>query len=106
VTSNVPEKAGIYLLLVKLKSEKWRCFYVGQSDPLNTRLLQHLSKDEKNECIKTNVQKYICGFVFTLIAKQEDRDSIEKFLYEYYKPECNIISPPDVDPIEVNLPPI
>lgn len=104
VKNNVPEKAGIYLLWVKLTNGKWRCFYVGQADNLKTRLLQHLSDNEKNECIKTKVSKYTCGFEFALVGKQTDRDGIEKYLYDYYKPECNKISPPDVDPIEVNLP--
>lgn len=39
VKNNVPEKAGIYLLCVKLTNGKWRCFYVGQADNLKTRLL-------------------------------------------------------------------
>lgn len=104
VKNNVPEKSGIYLLWVKLKNDNWRCFYVGQADNLRTRLLQHLSDNEKNECIKTNVSEYICGFEFALVGKQSDRDGIEKYLYEYYNTECNKISPPDVDPIEVNLP--
>jgi Nuclease subunit of the excinuclease complex len=98
------EKAGIYLLWVKLKDDKWRCFYVGQADNLKTRLLQHLSDTEKNECIKTHVNKHVCGFEYALVGKQADRDGIEKYLYEYYNPECNKISPPDVEPIEVNLP--
>jgi len=104
VKNNVPEKEGIYLLWVKLKNGKWKCFYVGQADNLKTRLLEHLSDKEKNECIKTNVSKYTCGYEFALVSKQADRDGIEKYLYEYYSPECNKISPPDVDPIEVNLP--
>ena len=104
VSNSVPEKAGIYLLWVKLKNGKWRCFYVGQADNLTTRLMQHLSDTEKNECIKTSVSKYICRFEFALVGKQTDRDGIEKYLYNYYSPECNKISPPDVEPIEVNLP--
>lgn len=104
VKNNVPEKAGVYLLWVKLKSEKWKCFYAGQADNLKTRLLQHLADSEKNECIKTNVSNYVCGFEFALVGRQADRDGIEKFLYDYYNPECNKISPPDVEPIEVNLP--
>ena len=63
-----------------------------------------MSDSEKNECIKTNVSNYICGFKFALVGKQADRDGIEKCLYDYYNPEWNKISPPDVEPIEVNLP--
>lgn len=104
VKKNVPEKTGIYLLWVKLKNGNWRCFYIGQADNVKTRLLQHLSDSEKNECIKTNVTNYTCGFEFAFVGRQADRDGIEKYLYNYYSPECNNISPPGVDPIEVNLP--
>jgi excinuclease UvrABC nuclease subunit len=104
VNNNVPEKAGIYLLWVKLKNGKWQCFYVGQADNLRIRLLQHLSDNEKNKCIKTNVSDFLCGFEFALVGRQAERDGLEKYIYEFYSPECNIISPPDVDPIEVNFP--
>lgn len=104
VNNYVPEKAGVYLLWVKLHNGKWTCFYVGQAENLKTRLLQHLSSSEKNDCIKTHVSTYTCGFEFALVGRQADRDGIEKFLYDYYKPECNNISPPDVESIEVNLP--
>lgn len=104
VKINAPEKAGIYLLWVELNDSKWKCFYVGQAGNLKKRLLEHLSDSEENECIKNKVKKYSCGYEFAVIGKQADRDGIEKYLYEKYKPECNKISPPLVDPIEVNLP--
>lgn len=104
IKRNVDEKAGVYLFWVKLKNEKWRCFYVGQANNLKTRLMQHLSDSEANECITTNVSKYVCGYEYTFVGRQIDRDGIEKYLYDYYNPECNKISPPEVVPIEVNLP--
>ena len=104
INASVPQKAGIYLFWVKLVNGNWKCFYVGQADNLKTRLLQHLADSEKNECIKTNVQKHICGYEYCLVGTQASRDGIEKYLYETYSPECNKISPPNVNPIEVNLP--
>ncbi len=99
----VPDDAGIYLLWVKLKTGKWRCFYVGQAENLEERLLDHLSGDEENKCIKNNVSNYVCGFEYAKVSKQSDRDGIEKYLYDYYKPECNKVDPGG-KPIEVNLP--
>ena len=99
----VPAEAGVYLLWVKLKNGKWRCFYVGQASDLKDRLLDHLSDDEENECVKNNVTNYTCGFEYAKVSKQSDRDGIEKFLYDHYKPECNKVDPGGL-PIEVNLP--
>jgi excinuclease UvrABC nuclease subunit len=97
-------QSGVYLLWVKLKSDKWNCFYVGQTINIRSRIFEHLSPNEENECIKDNISNYICGFEFAVVANQSDRDNIEKFLYDYYKPECNKISPPSNLPQEVNLP--
>ncbi len=104
VSNFAPEKAGVYILWVQLMSNSWKCFYVGQADNLKKRLLEHLSSNEDNPCIKNKVSKFVCGFSFALVPRQDDRDEIEKYLYEHYKPECNRISPPDVKPIIVNLP--
>jgi len=60
--AGLPAKAAVYLLWVKLKNGKWRCFYVGQASDLDNRLLNHLSDDEENECIQNKVSNYICGF--------------------------------------------
>ncbi len=105
VRKNVPEVAGVYLLWVKLKNKngKWRCFYVGKTEELQARLLYHCSLNEENDCIKNNVQNYVCGYEYAKVAKQADRDGIEKFLYDHYKAECNKQDPGGT-PIEVNLP--
>ncbi len=103
VKRHVPREAGVYLLWVKLKNDKWRCFYTGQSKDLEARLLEHLSDNEENECLKTRVSKYICGFEYAKVGLQRDRDGVEKFLYNHYKPEYNE-SDPGGESIEVNLP--
>jgi len=99
----VPTSAGVYLLWVKLKSGKWRCYYVGQAKNLEERLLAHISTSEPNKCIKNKVSKYICGYEYARVGKYGDREGIEKFLYDHYKPECNQIDPGGT-PMEVNLP--
>ncbi len=103
VNAYVPRDAGLYLLWVKLKNDKWRCYYVGQADDLERRLLQHLSPDEENKCIKDNAQNYISGYEYARITRQGDRDGVEKFLYDHCKPECNVVNPSGT-PIPVNLP--
>ena len=104
VRKYTPTKPGVYLLWVKLKEgNKWKCFYCGLADNLEDRLLDHLSDSEKNERIKEEVKKYVCGFEWAEVAKQSDREGIEKFLYDHYKPECNKVDPGGT-PTEINLP--
>lgn len=100
----VPVDAGVYLLCVKLKdSNNWKCFYVGRAINLEERLLEHLSFDEENECIKKKVFHKVCGFEYAIVSEQNNREGIEKFLYDHYGPECNLIDPGG-RPMEVNLP--
>ncbi len=103
VRKYVPRVAGVYLLWVKLKNGNWRCVYAGQAKDLEARLLAHFGDDEENECIKTQVSKYICGFEYAEVSLQRDRDGTEKFLYDHHKPECNVVDPGG-SPISVNLP--
>ncbi len=104
VNSGASTEAGVYLLWVKLNNGNWRCFYVGQADNLQRRLLEHLSDSEKNKCVKTHVDKYTLGYEYAKVSKQGDRDGVEKFLFDHYKPECNENDPPGKTPITVNLP--
>jgi excinuclease UvrABC nuclease subunit len=103
VKRTVPTDAGVYLLWVKLKNGKWRCFYAGRAADLEDRLLDHLSDDKENKCINKNVSIYICGFEYAKVSRQSDRAGIEKFLYNHYEPECNK-NDPGGNPIGVNLP--
>ncbi len=94
VKNKVPEKGGVYLIY------KRSCFYVGQADNLMTRLLDHLSDKEENECIKNHVHNHICKFVYALVVQLANRDGIGKYLIDYFKTrsECNRNSP-NVEPI-------
>ena len=73
IRKNVPEMGGVYLLWVKLKNGKWKCFYVGKANELQARLLYHCSLNEENDCIKNKVQNYVCGYEYAKVAKQADR---------------------------------
>lgn len=68
-----PNGAGGYLLWVKLKNDTWHFYYVGKAGDLESRLLEHLSKNEPNKCIKNNVQKYNSGYIYAKINNQVDR---------------------------------
>jgi len=96
----VPEKEGIYRL-----SNTEGVFYVGQSDNLQRRLLEHLSDKEENTCIKEKL-KYQVRFRFALLEAEKDRLCAESFMYQQYKKkdmvECNDKEPSET-PCEINL---
>jgi len=93
----------VYLLYVKLKSDNWRCYYVGQAKDLEKRLLEHLSSDEPNSCVKNHVMKHTNQYQYAKVPKQNDREGIERYLYDELSPECNEMTPSGT-PIPVNLP--
>lgn len=103
VKKYVPTHAGVYTLWVNYKRGKWECFYVEKADNLESRLLDHLSSNELNPCIKENV-KYKCGFSWIEITTQDERSGAEKYLYDTLNPECNQ-NDPGGKPLKIALPP-
>lgn len=98
-----PTSAGVYALWVKYKKKGWVCFYVGKANNIQSRLLDHLSDDEENDCIKENV-KYSCAFCWIEITTEGERSGAEKYLYDTIKPECNQSDPGGI-PMKIPLPP-
>lgn len=104
VQSYAPLAAGVYVITTKLNSGNLRVFYVGQTDSLDRRLKEHLSDNEKNACIKNNVQHYQCMFRYAKVSSQFDRDKAERALYRRFTPSCNDPNCiPDVDDVEINF---
>jgi tRNA A22 N-methylase len=96
-SSLVSEKPGVYEILVKQQGNGGKRRYVGQSDDLRRRFLQHLTDEEPNECVKEYVRKFKTFFRYAQpIAKEDDREDVEKALYDRYKHKCN--SPPYGEP--------
>ena len=99
----VPRDGGVYLLWVRMKSRKWRCFYVGSAGNMEERLLHHLSPDEDNVALREQLTDFVCGFEYARVEGEEERRRIEKFLYDRFRPELNPADPGGV-PLEVNAP--
>jgi len=105
VEHNVPLKGGIYRLL-RAQEGGYGVFYVGESDKLQRRLLEHLSDEEKNDCIKKRL-KDTAYFRFALLDGESNRLCAESYMYQEYDvdrngPPCNN-KKPAVDPCEINL---
>ncbi len=99
----VPREGGVYLLWVRMKSRKWRCFFAGAADNLEERLLQHLSPKEENRCIAEQVSDYVCGFEYARVDGPRERQGVLKFLYDRYLPDC-CAEDPGGTPLKVNPP--
>lgn len=91
-----PASGEVYALAVKLTDGNLRVFYVGQTDNLGRRLMEHLSDSEPNECIRNKVKKFQCMFRFAVVESAIDRDKVERALYSKFRPGCN---DPDAIPI-------
>lgn len=89
VSANAPTTAGVYMLRVKLKDGGWQIRYVGQARNLRDRLLDHLSANEPNECLREH-QRYVMQYCWIEKSSQHDRDFEESAKIKKYQPECNI----------------
>lgn len=81
---DIPEKPGVYEILVKTDDGKHNRKYIGQSDDLNDRFFSHQSDQEENEHIKNGLKKYYCGFDYALLDSEEDRKDAEQKIYDKY----------------------
>lgn len=87
---NVPEKPGIYLISTMQTDNEFEVKYVGQADNLRARVTGHWHKNEKNKELRQHIaEKYIMKVNYTLIDSKSDRDGMELYLYNLYKPQYN-----------------
>src|SRR4030042_818696 len=88
VEKYAPSTAGVYRLIYK-NGEDYYVFYIGQSNNLARRLLEHLSSSEQDSCIKRHLREYNCFFRFSEISSSDDRDRVEREQIDEYGPSCN-----------------
>lgn len=80
--------SGVYRLIYK-QGEKYYVFYVGQSNDLKRRLLEHLSSSETDSCIRRHLRDHNCFFRFIEISSLEERNRVEREQIAEYSPSCN-----------------
>lgn len=100
LTNNV---AGVYRLSYLADDGSYYIFYVGQSEDIRKRLLEHLSSNEQNVCIKNYLASKKCFFRYAKITKSYIRDAAERQMYKQYEPSCNEKEPEGRDDVKVNL---
>jgi excinuclease UvrABC nuclease subunit len=84
--------SGIYCIWAKLQGINRSCVYVGKADVIRDRLLDHLQDNESNPRIKSIIE-FPCGFCWLEVSTEAERSGIEKYLYDYYRPICNLVDP-------------
>ena len=88
VKACAPAAWGVYRLIYR-SGDSYHVFYVGQSEDLNARLLQHLQVSESNTCIRKFLHEHTCFFRFLKVGTQADRMRIEQEQLKKYNPTCN-----------------
>ena len=89
VKKYAPTSGGVYRLIYKKDSESRYVFYVGQSENLERRLLEHLASSEQDTCIKRHLKNYSCYFRYLRVTLRSERDKIEEQQISKYSPKCN-----------------
>lgn len=88
VETHTPSKGGVYRLIYH-SGDKYYVFYVGKSNNLQRRLLEHLSYSEENACIKRYLKDFICYFRHLEVSNNKEQDEIEQQQISEYNPRCN-----------------
>ena len=88
VREYAPAAGGVYRLINK-SGDKYFIFYVGKSDNLRRRLLEHLSPSEPDVCIKRHLRDYGCFFRFIELSSIAKRDLTEQEQIDKWEPDCN-----------------
>lgn len=90
-SGKIPHQGGIYKVLRNDGKERSLTrVYVGKTDNLSARYLEHLSPSESNSCLRENIRGKECYFKFALLSGEENRDNTEDHLLKTGKYQCNI----------------
>jgi len=99
---SIPEEPGVYRFSYK-KDDKYYVFYVGQSDNIRKKFLEHMSPIESNEEIKSYIAEKKCYFKYAKVTEEDIRKAVERQLYKHFDPKGNKIMPDGRDDVTVNI---
>ena len=94
---------GVYRFSYEAEDGNHYVFYIGQTEDVKRRLLEHLSSLENNICIRNYLATKNCFFRYARITRSYIRDAAERQMYKQYEPSCNEKEPEGRDDIKVNL---
>jgi len=98
---NIP---GVYRLSYKNDEDgNYYVFYVGCSEDIKKQILDLISDDGTNVCIKNYIKTKECVFRYAQIGEEYVRKAITKQAFNYYQPSCNSQPPEGRSDVEGNL---
>ena len=99
-----PPLPGVYKIASLHKYGRLVPFYIGKTSNLYEALLLHLSKKERNLCLKRELQEQTCCFKFARVFDELTRQRVFKALYLHYHPHCNKAKDvPRVEPVSLKF---
>ena len=87
VVKNVPEAAGVYLL-IQGDDKTHPVFYAGQTDNLKQGLLGQVNGDA-NTCVRKHLKVNECFFRFAEVSQATERKQLAQKMVADYGPDCN-----------------
>lgn len=88
VKKHAARHAGNYVLRVVQNNGYMRIVYVSSAKNLQIGLLQHLPYT-KNKNLRSHMDDHMVFFQCREAETKEERDSVERSLFQKYSPECN-----------------
>lgn len=89
-SNDVPKSEGVYEIQGHISSQnEYTRKYVGRSDDLRRRYLEHLSDDEQNQALKKFLKEKLAFFRYTKTENESVSKDVEKGLYDKYKHNFN-----------------
>jgi len=103
---SVPDKAGIYIISTRQEDDhQYEVKYVGQTDNLQNRVIEHWSKHEKNKKLKDHIaEKYVMKFNYSEVELKSTRDGMVLYMHKIFDPPFNHNVPPGEDIIKCTMP--
>lgn len=80
-------RGGVYMISLQ-NSDRYIPIYVGQSQDLRERLLEHETTFEDNDCLADYIEHAVLVFRYCYVSAA-NRDNVEYTLCSKYDPECN-----------------
>ena len=89
VESRVPHRGGVYRLMCQVEN-RWVVFYVGQSQDIETRLIEHLHAVNTDAGLQRCLGEHACQFRYTLAVSPWERETIESGEIAKWNPHYNV----------------
>lgn len=93
-SKSIPKEIGVYEIQGRIDSEKYTRRYVGMTDDLNRRFLEHLSDKEPNLELKKFLKNKKSFFRYSITKTVNIAKDIEKGLYEIHNHTYNDLNHP------------